>query len=126
MAHQHVVRCNHPIRAIDAKTGAGIALRVEVNEKDAFAYRRQRGAEVDRGRGLADAAFLVCHCDNARRHRPRALQLAVALVTSAGGHARPLGCATELPGHRIRSRFAVPASSNPWLPRPIPHRRAPP
>ena len=43
----------------DAETGRGVALRVEVDHQHPVAERRQRGAEVDRGRGLADAALLV-------------------------------------------------------------------
>ena len=43
----------------DAEAGRGVALRVEVDHQHPVAERRQRGAEVDRGGGLADAALLV-------------------------------------------------------------------
>ena len=43
----------------DAETRAGIALRVEVDDQDAAAGRAQGGAQIDRGRGLADTALLV-------------------------------------------------------------------
>ena len=43
------------------------ALRVEVDEQHLAAVLGQRGAEVDRGRGLADPALLVAHRDDAGR-----------------------------------------------------------
>ena len=59
------------------------ALRVEVDEQHLAAELRQRRTQVDRGRGLADAALLVAHRDHPRaavlgqrrrlghhRHRP--------------------------------------------------------
>jgi len=36
-------------------------LRVEVDDNHALAVKRQRGADVNGGRRLADAAFLVDH-----------------------------------------------------------------
>ena len=44
---------------IDAEPGAGIALRIEVDDQHALADCRERCAEIDGGRGLADAAFLI-------------------------------------------------------------------
>ena len=43
----------------DAEAGAGIALRVEVDDQHAPAGGGQGGGEIDRRRGLADAALLV-------------------------------------------------------------------
>ncbi len=40
------------------------ALRVEVDQQHLAAVLRERGAQVDRGRGLADAALLVAHRDD--------------------------------------------------------------
>ena len=37
----------------------GVALRVEVDDEDAFAFGGERCREVDGGGGFADAAFLV-------------------------------------------------------------------
>jgi hypothetical protein len=34
-------------------------LGVEIDQQDLFAHRGQGGGEINRGRGLADAAFLV-------------------------------------------------------------------
>jgi hypothetical protein len=36
-----------------------------------LADRGERGAEIDRGRGLADAAFLICDREYARRGQAR-------------------------------------------------------
>src|SRR5581483_8496793 len=41
------------------QAGGRIALRVEIYKKDALAGLRKRDGEVDRGRGLADAALLI-------------------------------------------------------------------
>jgi hypothetical protein len=43
----------------DAETGRGVALRVEIDHQHARADRGQRRGEIDRRRGLADAALLV-------------------------------------------------------------------
>ena len=43
----------------NAKPRAGIALRVEIDDKAALAGRGQGRAEIDRGRGLTDAALLI-------------------------------------------------------------------
>jgi hypothetical protein len=45
--------------ADDTEARAGIALRVEVDDQNPAASGTEGSGEVDRGRGLADAAFLV-------------------------------------------------------------------
>ncbi len=40
-----------------------IALRIEIDEQDAATELRECEREVNRGSGLADAAFLICDCD---------------------------------------------------------------
>ena len=45
--------------AFEADPAGEVALRVEVDEQDALACERERGAEVDGGGGFADAAFLI-------------------------------------------------------------------
>ena len=45
--------------AFEADAAGEVALRVEVDEQDALASERERGAEVDGGGGFADAAFLI-------------------------------------------------------------------
>src|SRR3970282_831448 len=47
-----------------------VGLRVEVDEKDLSAAIRQRGGEVDRGRGLSDAALLIGYGDDCQRAAP--------------------------------------------------------
>ena len=44
----------------------GIALRIEIDDQHVLADRRQRGAEIDGGGGLADAALLVGERQDAR------------------------------------------------------------
>ena len=56
-----------PIAAVDAETGRGIALRIEIDDQDFLADGGKRGAEIDRRRGLADAALLVGDRKDARR-----------------------------------------------------------
>src|SRR3546814_2779353 len=53
--------------ARNAEPGRGIALRIEVDQQHPQPDRRERGAQIDRGRRLADAALLIRHCDT--RHR---------------------------------------------------------
>ena len=65
-ADQHVIGRARAIAAVDAETGRGVALRIEIDDQHALADRGQRGAEVDRGGGLADAALLVGQRQNAR------------------------------------------------------------
>src|SRR6202043_289885 len=63
---QHIVGRAAAAAAIDAKTGRGIPLRIKIDDQHALADRRQRGAEIDRGGGLADAALLVGERQDAR------------------------------------------------------------
>ena len=56
-----------PIAAVDAETGRGIALRIEIDDQHFLADGGERGAEIDRRRGLADAALLVGDREHARR-----------------------------------------------------------
>jgi hypothetical protein len=55
---------------VDAEPDGERALRVEVDQQHPAAVLGQRGTEVDRGRGLADATLLVGHRDDARRAVP--------------------------------------------------------
>ena len=52
--------------AVDAEAGRGVALRIEVDDQDPLADRRQRGAEIDRGGRLADPALLIGEREDAR------------------------------------------------------------
>ena len=59
--HQQVVGAAMPLRAGDAQAGRGVSLRVHVDQQDGQPGDRERSSEIDRRRGLADAAFLVRH-----------------------------------------------------------------
>ena len=59
IAAQHVIGRGFTAPAVDAETGRGVALRIEVDHQHLLPDGGERGAEVDRRRGLADAALLV-------------------------------------------------------------------
>ena len=67
LAGQHVVSRVAAAAPINAKTGRGIALRVEIDDQHLFADGGERGAEVDRCRRLADPALLVRDCEHRAR-----------------------------------------------------------
>ena len=66
LANQHVVARGHSSVAVDAEPGRGVALGIEIDDEHPLADRGERGPEVDGGGGLADAALLVRHGENAR------------------------------------------------------------
>ena len=66
LAGEHVVGRDAPALAVDAEAGRGVALRVEVDDQHLLADRGERRAEIDRRRGLADAALLVGEREHAR------------------------------------------------------------
>ena len=68
-ADQHVIGRAVAVAAVDAEPGRGVALRIEIDDQHALADGGQRGAEIDRGRGLADAALLVGERQDARMGR---------------------------------------------------------
>ena len=80
LADQHVVSRGLTVAPGDAQTGAGIALRIEVDDEDGLADRSQGRAEVDRGRGLADAFWLA----TARMRGVSAPNLSVWALDTAG------------------------------------------
>jgi hypothetical protein len=53
--------------AIDAETGRGVALRIEIDDEDVLADGGERGTEVDRSRGLSDPALLIGDPEHTRR-----------------------------------------------------------
>ena len=90
-ADQHVIGRAVAAAAIDAEPGRGIALRIEIDDQHALADRRQRGAEIDRGGGLADAALLVGQRRGCADGRGGCLILLINLINYR--HARmPCGC----------------------------------
>ena len=66
LADQHVIGRAAAAAAIDAETGGGIALRIEIDNQHALANRSECGTEIDRGGGLADATLLVGQRQDAR------------------------------------------------------------
>ena len=59
VAEEHVVHRGLERPDVDPQAGAGVALRIEIDDQGAVAELGQAGAEVDRGGGLADATLLV-------------------------------------------------------------------
>ena len=105
LADQRVVGRRGAGLAIDAEAGRGVALRVEVDDEHAFADRGERGAEVDRGRGLADPALLVGDDQNARRRGGAAV---------FGGSSSADGASSVMDGplKRLRTRRIAASGSS--------------
>jgi hypothetical protein len=53
------------VEPVDAAAHRGVALGVQVNQQHAHGRLGERGGEIDRGGGLADAAFLIRDGDDA-------------------------------------------------------------
>ena len=89
-ADQHVIGRAVAVAAVDAEAGRGVALRIEIDDQHALADRGQRGAEIDRGGGLADAALLVGERQNARMagrvRRPYPLDILRSITVMPGCH----------------------------------------
>ena len=64
---QHVEGRERPL--VDAEPRAGIALRIEIDDQHPLADGCERRAEIDGGRGLADAALLIGEGDDPRAPR---------------------------------------------------------
>ena len=65
--HEQVVDRQVELARVDAQADGERALRVEVDEQHPLPGLGQRGAQVDGGGRLADAALLVDHGDDPRR-----------------------------------------------------------
>src|SRR5260370_38736318 len=87
LADQHVIGRAAAVAAVDTKTGGSVALRIEMDDQHILADRGQCRAEIDRGRGLADAALLVGQRQDARMVR-RAFDLILLINLINYGHAR--------------------------------------
>src|SRR3984893_11661417 len=87
LADQHVVGRAAAVAAVDTKTGGRVALRIEIDDQHILADGGQCRAEIDRGRGLADAALLVGQRQDARMV-DRALDLILLTNLINYGHAR--------------------------------------
>src|SRR5712672_641744 len=89
-AGDEIVGRDLPAFLVDAEPGRGIALRIEVDDEHALADGGERGAEIDRGRGLADAALLVGDRQHPRRRRGVRFRLARKRHDVPGIHIRRL------------------------------------
>ena len=103
-----------------AETGRQRALRVEVDQQHPAAVLGERGAQVDRRRGLADAALLVAQRDDLRRAVP-VLRLGsgigrggrpVSADGPVGAAARPRSCADATVVRRSTGRGEHPGKFN--------------
>ena len=56
---QHVIGRAIAVATVDAETGGGVALGIEIDDQNPLADGRQRRAQIDRGGGLADSALLI-------------------------------------------------------------------
>src|SRR5208282_1415245 len=67
LSDQNIVGGVTPAAAIDAETGRGVTLRVEIDDENFLADGGQRRPEIDRSRCLADASLLVGDSQDAGR-----------------------------------------------------------
>src|SRR5579875_1775216 len=65
LAGENLIRRDAARLARNAKAGRRVSLRIEVDQQHALARGGERGRKIDRGRRLADAAFLVGDGDDA-------------------------------------------------------------
>ena len=100
-AEDQLVAGQPPLVALDAEPGAGIALRVEVDDQCAMPGGGQCRRQVDRGRGFADAALLVGDREDARAMGDRR-RLRASLNTREA-HEQPCASAERPPADRRRS-----------------------
>src|SRR6478736_977244 len=109
-ARENIVgRC--PARfALDAQTGRCIALRVEVDDQHMLPDRSERRAEIDCGRGLADAALLI---GDGQRPRADGLRANGRLAERDDlRFGRLIGCRIgHVAFHRFLAVLAIPSKS---------------
>src|SRR5262249_20180246 len=93
------------VTAIDAEAGRSVALRIEIDDEDALTDRGKRGAELDCGRGLADAALLVGDGDDP----PRPGRLLGLRQDDPVGVKLGCGCRRGNVGHNAIERVRIAA-----------------
>ena len=99
VADQHVIGRGAPAGALDAEAGRGVALGIEIDDQHFLADRGQRGAEIDRGGGLADPALLIGDRQNARS--------ASGLASCLASLGSPAGSKSERRGRTREPRFSA-------------------
>ena len=70
---------------VDAERGAGIALRVEVDDENLQPLQREGGRDVDRSGGLPDPALLIGDREHPLMHGARQARLGVKQADGAFG-----------------------------------------
>ena len=106
LPQQHFAGARAELRLVDPAAHGGVALRIKVDEQHAPARGGERGCQIDRGGGLADAALLVRDGDDALHGATVYCTAAPApaptarLEPEASGHQRPAAAA---PGARAPS-----------------------
>ncbi len=113
-----------PLRAGYAQPGGGIALRVHVDEQDRHASDRKGSREIDRRRGLADAALLVRHSqyewfgdDSPRmvmKGQSRDSQVITPFTANRNGRFRRSGASAEFGGCRRRRSGVIQGFRRRW------------
>ena len=75
VVHQDVVDRRLHAVVIDAHAAGRIPLRVQIDQQNAKPLGGDAGGQIDCGRRLPHAAFLVCNTDHFRQKRPAFLPL---------------------------------------------------
>src|SRR6478672_6168879 len=104
-ADQDIVGRAAAVAPIDAEPGRGIALRIQVDDQHALADRCERGAEIDRGGCLADAALLVGQRQDTRMARYAGLICLIDLIDY--GHCGVPGAVADRGRRSIRSSSTI-------------------
>ena len=103
LAEDQLIAGQRPRLALDAKAGAGVALRVEIDDENAVPRRCQCGRQIDGGRGLADAALLIGDGDDPSAAQDRN----GARLNLSRGEAHGLPVASEERPPRIGNGFGT-------------------
>ena len=71
--------------AIQADAGGGVRLRIDVHQQNCAAHARKHGSEIDRCRGLANTALLICDSYDFR-HQTRSEEKGTVTQIDYAGH----------------------------------------
>lgn len=97
VADDEVIK-RHGIVELEAEAAGRVALRIRVDDEHLFAHGAEFGSQIDAGRRLADAAFLIDDRDGLHR------------LTSTTVFFRPARACADRP--RDRERFSSRAAYN--------------